>query len=66
MKEEIKKWIDTHEGEDYCEYCIYNDKCNGLHLGPNGPVYPPCCDRDIEGLLNLKQIEEEIRGEIYV
>lgn len=60
MKEEIKKWIDTHEGEDYCEYCIYNDKCNGLHLGPKGPVYPPCCDRDIENILMLDLLIKDL------
>lgn len=49
----FKEWIESHEGEEYCSYCIACDECNGGVVGgPDGPIYPPRCDTDIEKLID--------------
>ena len=25
--EKLAKWIETHDGDDYCRYCIYDSDC---------------------------------------
>ena len=35
--------------EEICAYCNYSADCNcggGVIGGPNGPIYPPCADKD--------------------
>lgn len=45
MDKKVKKWIDEHEGDEYCNYCKYQSICiGGIKSGPNGPIYPPCSD----------------------
>ena len=35
-----------------CCVCRYDTCCNhGVTGGPNGPIFPPCCDEDISDLL---------------
>lgn len=46
-----------------CSVCRYDDCCNhGVVGGPNGPIFPPCCDKDIRDLLYeddaIEQAEE--------
>ena len=41
-KEKIDKWLEEHDGDDYCEYCIYGSECEGLTYDSLGPVEPPC------------------------
>lgn len=57
--EKIKKWIEEHEGVDYCK-C--NDECGGSGVvgGPDGPIYPPCVDTDIEELLDTEALLEDM------
>lgn len=41
MKEELE------DAELLCKCCFYKDECSGgVTGGPNGPIYPPCCDSD--------------------
>ncbi len=66
-KEKIDKWLEEHDGDDHCEYCIYGNECKGLTYDSLGPVEPPCCSTDIEELLDteaiLMDISEESEGE---
>ena len=25
--EKLKEWLNTHDGEDYCKFCIYDNEC---------------------------------------
>ncbi len=62
--EKIKKWLDSHDGDDYCKYCKYDSNCNhGVTGGPNGPIYPPCADSDIEKLLDTESLLEDLENE---
>lgn len=62
-EEKIDKWIAEHDGEDYCEYCIYNDDCpHGTTCYGNHPIEPPCCSQDINELLDKDTILEDIKS----
>ena len=40
------------KNEKVCSVCRYEDGCSkGVHGGPNGPIYPLCCDVDYKSLL---------------
>lgn len=40
------------EHEQVCDVCRYDSLCiHGVAGGPNGPIYPPCCDKDISELV---------------
>lgn len=62
VNEKIKKWIEEHEGNDYCKYCKCNDECGGSSVrgGPDGPIYPPCADTDVEELLDMETLLEDL------
>ncbi len=62
----IDEWLEHHDGEDYCHYCILQDDCDGRGVrgGPNGPIYPPCCDLDYnEELLDDESLLEDLKSE---
>ena len=62
MDERLKRWLE--EQDDYCPYCKYNDLCGGGVTGsPNGPIYPPCSDRELEEFIDLALAEETMREE---
>ena len=57
MKDRVEQWIQDHDGDDYCKYCIYHDDCpGGVIGGPNGPIYPPCADISVSELLDTDAI----------
>ena len=66
MDKKVKKWIDEHDGDEYCNYCKYQSICiGGIKSGPNGPICPPCSDRedfiDEDSLIEtIKNGDEEI------
>lgn len=63
----VREIIDSLDPEELCQYCRYEKEgCEGgVKGGPNGPIYPPCCegfdeeDFDLESY--LKDVED---GEI--
>lgn len=59
-KEKIDSWMGRHDGEDYCNYCIYGGECTGATLGPDGPIEPPCTGCDIEDLLDFDAILQDL------
>lgn len=55
MNEQVRQWLETADGEDYCPYCIHQPFCPGGLTGtPNGPFYPPCSDQEPEAFLDLE------------
>lgn len=61
-EKKLQEWMNSHDGEDYCTYCLYSDECHGMSLGPNGPIYPPCCSKNIEDLLDTEAILDDIEN----
>lgn len=60
----VDEWMENHDGEDYCHYCIHSGDCRGITGGPNGPIYPPCCDSDFrEELLDVDALLEDLESE---
>lgn len=56
------------EHENACNVCRYYDTCNGgVTGGPDGPIYPPCCDAGYESLLyeeDAIELAEEIENDV--
>lgn len=48
--------------ERHCDICHYRlEGCNGgVSGGPNGPIYPPCADKDID-----LWVDEDLVEEVY-
>ncbi len=62
--EKLAKWIETHDGDDYCRYCIYDSDCAHEVRCYGGPtIEPPCCDKEIEELLDTEAILADITEE---
>lgn len=61
----IKEWLESHDGDDYCHYCLHGGgMCGGMSGGPEGPIYPPCCDTDFgETLLDVDALLEDLKSE---
>lgn len=63
--EHLKKAADVViEHERACDCCTYKDNgCDGsggVRGGPNGPIYPPCCDHD-----PLSYMDQDLIAEVY-
>lgn len=41
-----------------CECCICNGWCTGIVMGPSGPIFPPCSDKDFNELLEPEQVKD--------
>lgn len=64
MKDRVEQWIEDHDGDNYCEYCIYHDDCpGGVSGGPNGPFYPPCCGTEMSELLDTDAILMDLEND---
>lgn len=61
-QEKIDKWIDEHDGEDYCYYCTLKEDCKGMVCYGGVPIEPACCSYDIEELLDTESILEDIEN----
>lgn len=65
MNEQVRQWLETADGEDYCPYCIHQPFCpRGLTGTPNGPFYPPCSDQEPEAFLDLEQLAAELEEDL--
>lgn len=63
-KEKIDEWIKTHDGEEHCQYCIYDDECpHGMTYHGGAPIEPPCCGREISELLDTDSILDDLKEE---
>ena len=49
-KGKIEKWLNDHDGEERCNYCIYDDEC------PHGIRFTEA------HLLNLRVLAENLRN----
>lgn len=48
-KDEVKfkKWLEEHDIEDYCKYCVHDEDCpHGMTCYGDMPIEPPCVDVD--------------------
>jgi hypothetical protein len=63
-EEKIDKWLNEHDGEDYCNYCYCEDECpHGVTCHGGEPIFPICADiSDITEILDTDAILEEMRG----
>ena len=62
--ERLSEWFDTHDGEDYCKYCIYDDECpHGMACYGGPPVEPPCAGNDLKEILDTEEILDDIARE---
>ena len=62
----VDEWLENHDGDDYCLYCKCSADCDGRGVkgGPDGPIYPPCCDLDYkEELLDVEALLENLESE---
>lgn len=60
----IDNWVERHDSEDYCRYCIEKNECpHGMACYGGAPIEPPCAG----GLHNLLEtdilLEDLIKGE---
>lgn len=40
-KGKIEKWLNDHDGEERCNYCIYDDECpHGIRCYGGAPIEP--------------------------
>lgn len=64
MDERVLKWAEEHDGDEWCQYCRFNDDCDGgVRGGPGGPIFPPCADGGPEMCLDENAILEAIESE---
>lgn len=62
--ERLKKWLEEHDGEDYCHYCIYDSDCpHGVACYDGPTIEPPCCNYEPEEYLDAESILDDIRSE---
>jgi hypothetical protein len=65
-EDKINKWIEEHNCEDYCEYCINSSVCDGrIVCYGDQPIFPPCAEMDILELLDTDALLKDIEGGIY-
>lgn len=68
MSENFWKMFEAVEDQErLCEVCKHrNDSCSGFTAGSNGPIYPPCADKDPQDYVDedlLKDVYDEIMEE---
>lgn len=60
----VDKWIASHDGTDYCQYCPENDECHrGMVCYGGEPIEPPCCGADLKEFLYTDSIIEGLIAE---
>ena len=63
-KGKIEKWLNDHDGEERCNYCIYDDECpHGIRCYGGAPIEPPCAGRELEELLDIESILNDLEDE---
>ena len=63
-EEKLKKWLEEHDGEDYCPYCIYDSDCpHGMVCYGGPPIEPYCYGADPEQFLDTEAILDDIENE---
>lgn len=60
-EEQLNKWLENHDGEDYCQYCIYDDECpHGMTCYGGTPIEPYCVCHEPEEYLDVDAILNEM------
>lgn len=62
MDEDFERMLNVvADHERLCDACRYqHGYCAGFAMGPNGPLYPPCADKNPENY-----VDEDLLQEIY-
>lgn len=55
--------IEELDQETLCKYCNVSNDCPGPDVkgGPDGPIYPPCTERDISSLFDKESYLEDLK-----
>ena len=56
----IKKWIEDHDIDDHCHYCIDNEECSHGVACYGGQPIEPACFGGLEALLDTESILEDL------
>ena len=60
MTVEQKFKLYEEHNDNLCGICsIRNYGCNGLSLGPNGPMYPPCDNVNVDHYVDFEKLDDE-------
>ena len=64
VERKIALWLQRHDGEYFCHYCILNNDCpQDIVCYGGNPIEPPCWSLDYEGkLLNKNALYEDIKN----
>ena len=64
-RQKLADWRESHDGEDYCGYCIYEEGCpKDVVCHGDNPIEPPCCgEDDILEILDTEAILEDMEKE---
>ena len=53
-REEAIAKLKEQDSDTICKYCIYENDCNkGVTNTGGGPIFPPCCDIELENLIDI-------------
>lgn len=65
--EKVKNWLETHDGEDCCRYCIHDSSgCpHGMACYGGAPIEPLCASQDIEDFMDLEWLLEDIENGVW-
>lgn len=64
MEKKLLNWLESHDCDDICPYCIYNDECpHGMVCYGGVPIEPFCCGREYDDYLDLDALAEDIEKE---
>lgn len=56
----IEKWIEDHDIDDYCHYCVDNEECPHGMVCYGGQPIEPACTGGLEALLDTESILEDL------
>ena len=56
--EQKLKLYDKYNDGNRCSVCLFTS-CNGMTLGPNGPIYPKCSDHNPDDLVVPEKLDDE-------
>lgn len=63
MDDKIKKFLESLDGDEICNYCKHYPDCgcdNSVKNYGNGPIFPPCADGDADSYIDYGLVKEAI------
>lgn len=63
--EKLDKWIKENGCPEYCEYCMYSDKCpQGMVCYGGQPIEPFCVGHEPDDFLDMDAIADMLRSNV--